>query len=160
MWWRGQSSFCKIIDFCTSRLDPSKPVYCMGIGYCIDILVCVALGVDMFDCVYITRTARFGHALVTSGSLSLKQSCYADDFSPIDENCKCMTCTRYTRAFLHHALVQETVACHLITIHNLHFQMNFMTQIRESIIQQTFPEFIKIFLENVWGSFECSQLGH
>ena len=146
-----KGSFWRIIDYCTSRLDASKPVYCMGIGYCIDILVCVALGVDMFDCVYITRTARFGHALTISGSLSLKQACYADDFSPIDENCKCMTCARYTRAFLHHALIQETVVCHLITIHNLHFQMNFMKQIRDSIINQTFPEFVMITLRQMYG---------
>ena len=153
-----KGSFCKIIDFCTSKLDSGKPIYCMGIGYCIDILVCVALGVDMFDCVYITRTARFGHALVASrpNSISLKQSCYANDFSPIEENCKCMTCTRYTRSFLHHALLQETTACHLITIHNLHFQMNFMTQIRESIIQQNFPEFVKTFLKRTYGEISSA----
>ena len=64
----------------------------MGVGYALDLVVCVALGVDMFDCVYPTRTARFGVALVDSGTLRLKQSAFAEDQSPIDENCDCIAC--------------------------------------------------------------------
>ena len=138
--------FWKVVKFCSERLPKDKPKYCMGIGYAIDILVCVALGIDMFDCVFITRTARFGHALIDSGSLSLKQSKFATDYDVIDSNCNCLTCNRYTRAFLHFSLVSETNACHLITIHNLNYQLNLMKRIRESIIKNEFPEFCKTFV--------------
>lgn len=64
----------------------------MGVGYPLDIVVCTALGIDMYDCVYPTRTARFGTALVPSGSIRLKEGSCSDDSDPIDKNCKCLTC--------------------------------------------------------------------
>lgn len=145
-----KDSFWRAVKFCTSRLPKDKPVYCMGVGYAIDILVCVALGVDMFDCVYITRTARFGHALVDSGSLSLKQKQYATDYMPIDKDCACITCARYSRSFLHSALAHETGACHLISIHNVTYQMRLMKQIRDSILGDRFEEFALEFLSKLY----------
>lgn len=75
----------------TQVLPPSKPGYLMGVGFPEDLVVCVALGVDMFDCVYPTRTARFGCALTWTGQLNLKQSKYTEDFGVIDETCDCST---------------------------------------------------------------------
>lgn len=96
----------------------------MGVGFALDLVVCCALGVDMFDCVFPTRTARFGCALVPTGQLNLKQRNYASDFTPIDDSCNCSTCTRYTRAFLHTIVTVETSACQLLTVHNLAFQVS------------------------------------
>lgn len=73
----------------------------MGVGYPLDCVVCVALGVDMFDCVYPTRTARFGTALVPEGTMRLGQEKYKHDFRPIQQDCPCEACVKYTRAFLH-----------------------------------------------------------
>lgn len=119
----------------------------MGIGYATELVICVALGVDMFDCVFPTRTARFGHALVIEGDLSLKKKQYAYDMRPIDPDCTCFTCKNFTRAALHSITTKETVGCHYITIHNIAFQLNLMRQMRSHIINDTFPEFIKYFLK-------------
>ena len=108
---------------CTKRLPKDKPVYCMGVGYAIDLVVCVAQGVDMFDCVYVphcswcwshpryishvwvdnrypTRTARFGVALVESGTMNLKNSTFKNDTRPIDETCECIACKVRQRPIL------------------------------------------------------------
>lgn len=82
-------------------LPEHKPRYLMGVGYPLDVVVCVALGVDMFDCVYPTRTARFGTALVPEGVLRLKLKRFESDVRPLQEDCPCEACRRYTRSFLH-----------------------------------------------------------
>ena len=77
-------------------LPRDKPRYLMGVGFALDLVVCSALGVDMYDCVFPSRTARFGSALIMKhpGSLNMKQKVYRTDFSPIEEDCPCATCTR------------------------------------------------------------------
>ncbi|XP_048378132.1 queuine tRNA-ribosyltransferase catalytic subunit 1 isoform X2 [Stegostoma tigrinum] len=84
--------FWRMVTLSTEYLPQEKPRYLMGVGYATDLVVCVALGCDMFDCVFPTRTARFGSALVPWGSLQLKNRQYAKDFKPIDEDCDCPTC--------------------------------------------------------------------
>ena len=92
----------------------------MGVGYPEDLVVSVALGADMFDCVWPTRTARFGNAITSKGVLNLRQSSYSNDFRPIEENCSC-TCCRpeedgglgITRAFVYHTAAKETSGAHL-----------------------------------------------
>ena len=78
-------------------LPRDKPRYLMGVGFALDLVVCSALGVDMYDCVFPSRTARFGSALIMKypGSLNIKQKIYRTDFSPIEEDCPCATCKRY-----------------------------------------------------------------
>ncbi|EDV27535.1 uncharacterized protein TRIADDRAFT_20956 [Trichoplax adhaerens] len=142
--------FWKVVDLCTSLLPKNKPRYLMGVGYAVDLVVCSALGVDMYDCVYPTRTARFGTALVPWGQLRLKQSQYSMDFDPIDKNCPCLTCKTYTRAYLNSIIKQETVACHLLSIHNLTYQKQLMESIRKNIIQNTFPQFVKDFMKEMF----------
>jgi queuine tRNA-ribosyltransferase catalytic subunit len=141
-----KAAFSHMISVCTLALPSSRPIYCMGIGYDIDMLVCVALGVDMFDCVFPTRTARFGHALTPDGDLALKQAAYAFDMRPIDADCTCLTCTHYSRAFLHGILASETVACHYLSIHNIAYQLSLMRRAREAILADTFPHFLRFFL--------------
>lgn len=143
-----KDSFCRIIKYCTERLPSNKPIYCMGIGYDTDLVVCIALGVDMFDCVFPTRTARFGHALVASGDLSLKQKQYAYDFRPIDATCSCLTCrSGISRALLHAIVTKETVGCHYISIHNLNYQLTLMRNARQSILEHRFPEWVRQWMK-------------
>ncbi|XP_023205042.1 queuine tRNA-ribosyltransferase catalytic subunit 1 [Xiphophorus maculatus] len=87
-----KDDFWRMVTLSTDHLPREKPRYLMGVGYAVDLVVCVALGCDMFDCVFPTRTARFGSALVPWGSLQVKQKQYAKDFQPIDPDCQCPTC--------------------------------------------------------------------
>ena len=93
----AKDDFWKMVSVSTDVLPRDKPRYLMGVGFAVDLVVCSALGVDMYDCVFPTRTARFGSALIMKapGSLNLKSKAFANDFSPIDESCDCTTCQRY-----------------------------------------------------------------
>ncbi|KAI8884954.1 queuine tRNA-ribosyltransferase [Backusella circina FSU 941] len=147
--------FWRIVTLCTDLLPQTKPIYCMGVGYAEDLVVCSALGVDMYDCVFPTRTARFGNALTMHGTVSLKSGKYANDFGPIEEGCDCSTCKSYTRSFVHLTVTtKETVGCHLVTVHNIAFQLRLMKGIREAIKNDDYPAFIKKFFMNYFGSKE------
>ncbi|XP_008102023.2 queuine tRNA-ribosyltransferase catalytic subunit 1 isoform X1 [Anolis carolinensis] len=148
----AKDHFWRMVALSTDHLPRSKPRYLMGVGYATDLVVCVALGCDMFDCVFPTRTARFGSALVPWGSLQLKNKQYAKDFRPIDENCHCPTCQRYSRAFLNALFRIDTAAMHHVTVHNIAYQLNLMRSIRESIIEQRFPEFVQNFMKTMYGN--------
>ncbi|XP_063985609.1 queuine tRNA-ribosyltransferase catalytic subunit [Diachasmimorpha longicaudata] len=146
----SKQDFWKMVHLSTDILPKDKPRYLMGVGFAVDLVVCSALGIDMFDCVFPSRTARFGCALVRSGQLSLRQRIYKHDRRPIDENCDCSTCKTYTRAYLHHLVTVETVACHALTVHNIAFQLKLMKDIQSSIEKQNFPEFIREFMLTVY----------
>ncbi|OBS20919.1 hypothetical protein FPOA_07259 [Fusarium poae] len=148
----AKADYCKVVATCTEMLPELKPRYVMGIGYPEDLVVSVALGADMFDCVWPTRTARFGNAVTKHGVLNMRNKKYADDFSPVEEDCKCMVCKStaeggmgVTRAFIHHNASKETAAAHLLTIHNVFYQLNLMRQIRETILEDRFPAFVRQF---------------
>lgn len=145
-----KSLFWKTVTLCTDHLPKKKPRYLMGVGYAVDLVVCCALGVDMFDCVYPTRTARFGTALVPWGQLHLKNKQYSTDFEPIDRDCRCLACKHHTRAYVNSLLGREEIACHLLTIHNIYYQMKLMRDIRESIKQDKFPEFVHKFMKRLF----------
>lgn len=143
----AKEAFWEMVHISTDDLPKEKPRYLMGVGCAVDLVVCCALGVDMFDCVFPTRTARFGNALVPTGMLPLKSKKFSQDFDPIDKDCSCSTCERYTRAYLHTIVTHETVACHLLTVHNLAYQMSLMRSIRESIVDGRFDEFVQEFMD-------------
>jgi queuine tRNA-ribosyltransferase catalytic subunit len=139
-------------------LPEGKPRYVMGIGYPEDIVVAVALGADMFDCVWPTRTARFGNAITHNGVLNLRHSSFARDFSPIESTCRCVVCKStdddglgVTRAYVHHLAAKETVGAHLVTLHNVHFMLALMKEIRSAISEQRYPSFVKEFLTSYFG---------
>lgn len=111
----------------------------------------------MFDCVFPTRTARFGCALVRQGQLNLKQKKYALDMDPIDKNCDCSTCQSYSRSYLHHIVTIESVACSLLTVHNVAFQLKLMSDIREAIYDQKYPEFVKDFMATQFADKDVPQ---
>ncbi|KII70550.1 Queuine tRNA-ribosyltransferase [Thelohanellus kitauei] len=144
-----KAKFCKVVDFCTDKLPPNKPRYLMGVGYTLDLVVCTALGCDMYDCVFPTRTARFGSALTYYGSLDLKNAQYLIDIDPIDRKCVCYACQNYTRSHIHHLLMSNcTVGAQLVTIHNLYFQKHLMSSMRNAILGDTFDVWVKEFIRN------------
>lgn len=120
----SKDEFWRTVNVCTDLLPEDKPRYLMGVGFAADLVVCVALGIDMFDCVFPTRTARFGCALVRTGQLNLKQAKFELDRRPISERCGCTTCRDYTRSYLHHIVTVEPVACSLLSIHNVYYQVS------------------------------------
>ncbi|MBN3289331.1 TGT ribosyltransferase, partial [Polypterus senegalus] len=143
--------FWKMVTLSTDDLPRDKPRYLMGVGYATDLVVCVALGCDMFDCVFPTRTARFGTALVPWGSLQLRHKQFAKDFQPIDPDCECATCKRYSRAFIHALFKTNTAAMHHITIHNIAYQLTLMRSVRQSIVEKRFPDFVRSFMSRMYS---------
>lgn len=144
----SKDAFWKVIKHCCDRLPKNKPRYAMGVGYPLDLVVCVALGVDAFDCVWPCRTARFGSAIVDSGLLNLRRAEFENDSRPIDENCSCEACTRYSRSMIS-SLVSTPMGCHLVTLHNLAYMKSLMSRARKALIEGKYPEFVKQFLQNL-----------
>ena len=153
----AKRDFCRVVSTCTSLLPELKPRYVMGIGYPEDLVVCVALGADMFDCVWPTRTARFGNAITKHGMLNLRHAKYANDFGPVEDNCGCVCCRKgegglnISRAFIHHIAAKETVGAHLLTIHNVWYQLDLMRSVRDAIIEDKYPAFLKQFFKDQHG---------
>jgi len=116
-------------------LPEERPRYLMGVGYPEDILHAVSCGVDLFDCVLPTRSARTGKIFTSRGELMIKNACHAADVSPLDPDCGCPTCTRYSRAALRHLFVsREATSVVLLTVHNLFYFLNLMRGAREAIM--------------------------
>ncbi|KAL7409733.1 tRNA-guanine transglycosylase [Mrakia frigida] len=137
--------FWRIITQCTDELPRDRPVYSMGIGMAEDLLVIIALGVDMADCVFPTRTARFGQAITFDGFLNTRSRSMAYDLRTIEEGCPCPTCSSgMTRAFLS-SIGGTPNAATAITLHNLTFQARLMGQAREAILEDQFPAYLKEF---------------
>ncbi|EGN99726.1 hypothetical protein SERLA73DRAFT_88327, partial [Serpula lacrymans var. lacrymans S7.3] len=141
--------FWRMIKQCADKLPFDRPRYSMGIGFAEDLLICVALGVDMADCVFPTRTARFGVALTFNGPLNLKLGKHAENFEPIDSDCPCPTCSGgISRSMLHHIVTLETTGAHVVTQHNLVFQAQVMGGARTAIIEGRFPDYLRTFFAN------------
>ena len=144
-----------MVTMSTSGLPHDKPRYLMGVGYATDLVVCTALGCDMFDCVYPTRTARFGTALVSSGQMSLRGKKMALDMRPVEEGCPCTTCQKYTRAYLHMLFrTNHPSACHLLTVHNVTYQFRLMGKMREAIVKDRFPDCVREILGKFYSEMK------
>jgi queuine tRNA-ribosyltransferase len=129
-------------------LPGDAPRYLMGVGNPTTLLEAIALGVDMFDCVLPTRTARTGTALSSQGRMNLKNAGYARDLAPIDESCPCPVCTSYTRSYLRHLVTQkEMLGSTLLSIHNLGFLMHLMREARTAIADGSFAAFLEAWRE-------------
>lgn len=123
-------------------LPDDKPRYLMGVGRPIDIVDAVAAGVDMFDCVLPTRNGRNAQAFTRSGTLKLRNAAFRRDLRPLDEGCACLTCRRFSRAYLHHLFnVDEMLGPILVSLHNLAHYLGLMSDIRQAIEQSRFKEF-------------------
>jgi queuine tRNA-ribosyltransferase len=125
---------CEMTAEVTALLPKDRPRYLMGVGRPEQIADYVALGVDMMDCVLPTRAARHACLYTSEGRVLIKNSRYAEDQRPIDSNCSCSVCRRYSRAYLRHLFAAgELTAAVLATHHNVHFYLDIMRQIREAI---------------------------
>jgi len=125
---------CEMAAEVTALLPKDKPRYLMGVGRPEQIADYVALGIDMMDCVLPTRAARHACIYTSEGRVLIKNARYAEDQKPLDVNCACSVCRRYTRAYLRHLFAAgELTAAILATHHNVHFYLDFMRQIREAI---------------------------
>jgi queuine tRNA-ribosyltransferase len=120
---------------CTVPLLPwDKPRYLMGVGTPEDIVRAIAAGVDMFDCVLPTRNARNGCLFTSEGKILIKNAAYAEDKGPLDPDCSCATCRRYSRAYLRHLFLSgEHLSAVYNTLHNLTFYLDMMRKIRQAI---------------------------
>jgi queuine tRNA-ribosyltransferase len=129
-------------------LPADKPRYLMGVGAPEDILEAVAQGIDMFDCVLPTRIARNGALLTHTGRLNIRNAQHAEAPLPVEEGCTCYTCQHFSRAYLRHLFkAGETLGLHLATLHNLHFMLRLMEQIRAAIADGSFVAFKERFLD-------------
>ena len=126
-----------------------KPRYLMGVGLPEDIVACVDYGVDLFDCVIPTRSARNGLLFTNHEKVVIKHARYRDDPLPVDRLCDCYTCRNYSRAYLRHLfMAKEILAMVLNTIHNVRFYMRLMERIREAIREDRYLEFKEKFLSS------------
>jgi len=132
----------RILEHVGPRLPENKPHYLMGVGTPEDLVAGVANGVDMFDCVMPTRNARNGWLFTRFGDVKIKNARYKDDTAPLDESCTCYCCKNFSRAYLHHLQrSKEILGARLNTIHNLHYYLNLMQEIRDAIDADRFHEF-------------------
>jgi queuine tRNA-ribosyltransferase len=137
-------------DWVAALLPDDRPRYFMGIGDPEGILEVIEAGVDMFDCVLPTRTARTGSALTWHGRLNLRNARYVRDPSPLDESCDCAACTTFTRAYIRHLVNQSELLGHrLLTIHNLRFLLRLTDGAREAIGAGTFSTYKRDALERI-----------
>ena len=136
----------KMLECTLPLLPATKPRYLMGVGKPEDLVEGVRRGVDMFDCVMPSRNGRNGHLFTAFGVLKLRNSRYRDDPRPIEEGCQCYCCRSYSRAYLHHLdKCNEMLGSRLNTIHNLHFYINLMKQMRRAIEEQRFASWAAEF---------------
>lgn len=136
----------RILNHIAQRLPVAQPRYLMGVGTPEDLVASVKAGMDMFDCVMPTRNARNGHLFTRFGDLRLRNAKYKNDLRPIDETCACYTCRHFTRAYLHHLdRANEILGARLNTIHNLHYYLNLMGEMRAAIEQKGFHDFEQQF---------------
>ena len=124
----------EIVESTLEHLPADKPRYLMGVGTPEEIELCARKGIDMMDCVLPTRAARHGLLFTSEGRISIKQARYAEDSGPLDPDCSCPVCQRYSRAYLRHLYASgELLAQVLNSVHNLHFYLETMRRVRQKI---------------------------
>lgn len=142
--------FESLAPLVSEHMPKSKPRYLMGVGNPTTLVRAVEVGVDMFDCVLPTRTARLGTAFSHTGRMNLKNAQYRHDMGPLDEQCNCPVCREgFSRAYIHHLVRQkEMLAGELLSIHNIFFLLDLMRQAREAIIEGRYAAFVRDWLSS------------
>lgn len=146
----------EMTEICCSILPENKLRYLMGVGTPLDLIESIALGVDLFDCVIPTRSARFGRLYTKNSWINIRNKVYRNDSKPIDEKCDCYTCSNFSRAYISHLIhAKEMLGSQLASLHNLRFYQRLMQEIRAHIKEGTFACFVK---ESVaaWKDFEAA----
>jgi queuine tRNA-ribosyltransferase len=142
----------QVVRHVAPRMPEHKPRYLMGVGRPEDLVEGVKAGIDVFDCVMPTRNARNGQLFTSLGRINIKNARYSDDSGPLDPQCDCETCQNYSRAYLRHLFIAgEMLSARLNTLHNLHFYINLMKQMREAILEDRFPAWCKDF-DSQWNA--------
>ena len=142
----------EVLDYTVPLLPEDKPRYLMGVGSPDDLLEGVLRGIDMFDCVLPTRIARNGTAMTSQGKVVVRNASYAEDFTSLDPECDCYTCRNYTKAYLRHLIkCNEILGARLLTIHNLHFLLKLMENVRGAIREDRLLDYKKDFFEKYYG---------
>jgi queuine tRNA-ribosyltransferase len=133
-----------IIGKCTDILPIEKPKYVMGLGTPQDLLDAIGQGIDIFDSCYPTRVARRGTAFSSNGRISIERRIYRHDLSPLDRNCDCIACQKYSKAYIHHLVrIKEPLGMKLVTLHNIRFVQKLLEDARQSIREGGFEKFRK-----------------
>lgn len=136
-----------ILETILPYLPVNKPRYLMGVGSPDDLLEAVSRGIDMFDCVMATRNARHGSFWTQNGRFHIKNSKYKMNTDPLMKKCQCYSCKNFTKSYIHHLFAEkEMFGLRLLTIHNVHFLMDLMSQVRENIQKGTFKSFKEKFI--------------
>ena len=136
----------RILTHVAPMLPSHKPRYLMGVGTPEDLVDGVARGIDMFDCVMPTRNARNGWLFTRYGDIKIRNAKYRDDIRPLDASCRCHTCKLFSRAYLHHLQrANEITGARLNTLHNLHFYLQIMAEMRDAIASGTFSSWREAF---------------
>ena len=140
----------ELLEHSTPLLPAGKARYLMGVGTPDCLVEGVARGVDMFDCVFPTRVARNGTAITSRGRVVIRNAAYTEDFNPLDPTCDCYTCRNYSRAYLRHLIrCDEIFGLRLMSLHNLHYLIRLMHEIRLAILEDRFVE----FRQNFWATY-------
>jgi queuine tRNA-ribosyltransferase len=139
----------RVLHHIAPRLPAAKPRYLMGVGTPEDLVDGVSAGIDMFDCVMPTRNARNGHLFTRFGDLKIRNARHKADPQPLDPSCACHTCANFSRAYLHHLeRCGEMLAPMLASIHNLHYYLNLMRELREALDAGGFERFVTRFRDD------------
>jgi len=140
----------EILNCADEYLPSDKPRYLMGVGTPEEILDCICLGIDMFDCALPTRIARNGAVFSSQGKINLRNAACKEDSNPIDSECQCYTCQNYSRAYLRHLLLtKEILGVRLTTYHNLYFLAHLIDKAREAIAKDKFKYFKEEFTQKL-----------
>ena len=139
----------RILTHVAPKLPAERPRYLMGVGTPEDLVDGVARGIDMFDCVMPTRNARNGWLFTRFGDVKIRNAKYKDDTNPLDSTCACHTCKHFSLAYLHHLQrANEITGARLNTLHNLHFYLTIMAEMRQAIEQGRFNAWREQFDKN------------
>ena len=138
----------RILAHTAPRLPPDKPRYLMGVGHPVDVVEAISRGVDMMDCVMPTRNARRGTVFISTGRLVVRNAAYAQDERPLDPECDCSTCRKYSRAYLRHLFVSgELLGMRLASVHAIHHMVSLVRRMRAAIQEGRAEAFRAEFLE-------------
>jgi queuine tRNA-ribosyltransferase len=147
----GHEHLKEVVGWTAPLLPVDRPRYLMGVGELRDIVVSVAAGVDLFDCVLPTRNGRNGCAYTAAGMIRLKNEVYKTDLRPIEEDCDCPTCRRFSRGTLRHlAMADEMLAPILLSIHNLRFYTRIFEGLRRAIRDGQFAAYVQGLLDRYY----------